>query len=671
MGLANDAFGTLFTTAYTGGGGGGVTTIPNGGDIGGTYSGDVYCEGDVNITSSVTVKGSLYVVGTVFGPNGDAISVEGNVYSHSWNLNRTDTSLPQQNINIGGDFLYTYFEWAQSGGVVAQFRVGGNVTGTAGYSGSPFFASGVDGTATSGANVLVYGTWSSGEVLLEGSDASSTAAAGNGGTFYIYNHVSINGSFELDGGRGSLGYDAGSGGDIEVYGNFNVSSNVRLAGGYGQDSSGGSGGDISIYGHACCNDIRLEGGDGDVNGGNGGSGFFNGDVAIDDFWCTGGSGYNGNGGTGANISIDGNCTCDDIEIDGGSGSNGNGGNGGYFYIDGSLACSQFSMDGGSANNGNGGSGGYLGCDADVSVYDLNFRGGYASNGSSGNGGNVNVDGTLTVGYIEGSGGYCDSGNETHTASYGGTLYTNLLSAELASIYMRGGNRGGNTSVTNPMVVSNNGGSLNVEGNATFGWAYLDGGDVSTSYQNAAGGAGGNVSVFGSLRCNGIRCDGGDSNGYNGGDGGDIVINGHAVVSTELASRGGDSNASTDAPAGGVSGPGSSNVSLRGGCRVRLIDLSDGAGVGTAPSANTNLYLGGSCHFAQVNMSSRPECFIRPLDMYEPVIFQASIMPVKDTLNTYDGGAATASLSADLETSIFTTTSNGAGNWYKITGVSAM
>ena len=328
------------------------------------------------------------------------------------------------------------------------------------------------------------------------------------------------------------------------------------------------------------------------------------------------------------------------------------------------------MSGGPATNGTGGNGGYLSSDANVYTYDLDFRGGNASSGSGGNGGGVNVDGTLYVSYVDGSGGYCNSDNESHTGGNAGSLSVNSLSGDSSDIYLRGGNREGDTSVANPVVVSNNGGNLSVEGDATFDDAYLEGGDVSTAYSNAAGGAGGNLNVFGSLRCNIIRCDGGESSGFNGGAGGEVTVGGHAVVSSYLSAKGGDSNSSTDAPSGGVRGPGPLSVSFTGGCRVRLVDMTDGSGVGSDPSAETNLYLAGSCHFGTLNVSDRPECFIRPMVTDEPVIFQTSIMAYKDTLNTYDGGASTVSLTADLATSIFTT-SNGDGNWYKITGVSAM
>lgn len=70
---------SLWYAATPSGGGGGYTEIPDGGNLTGTYNGEVYCAGDVSLSSNTTVKGSLYVVGNIINPSGHNLIVDGDL----------------------------------------------------------------------------------------------------------------------------------------------------------------------------------------------------------------------------------------------------------------------------------------------------------------------------------------------------------------------------------------------------------------------------------------------------------------------------------------------------------------------------------------------------------------------------------------------------------------
>jgi hypothetical protein len=75
----NSSTGVWYADTPGGGGGGGYTEIPNGGTLTGTYSGEVYCVGDVSLASNTLVKGSLYIVGNITNPLGHNLSVDGDL----------------------------------------------------------------------------------------------------------------------------------------------------------------------------------------------------------------------------------------------------------------------------------------------------------------------------------------------------------------------------------------------------------------------------------------------------------------------------------------------------------------------------------------------------------------------------------------------------------------
>lgn len=670
MTIATDGFGTLFGTVYAGGGGG-ATIIPDGGNLDGTYSGNVYCEGVVNVINPVLVKGTLYVVGDLIGEFGHAVEVEGDVFAHNWDMTPADPTVPQGNITVGGSFYYTNFFWPQCGNAPATFRVGGNVYGTAGGGGSPFVARGLDSSGASGATVIVYGSWYSGQVDLDGADSDgATIPATNGGIFEVYGDVSINDGLRANGGDGYPGYDGANGGSVYVYGNWTSTGTIDLDGGYGNSSNGGPGGYIDINGYLSCGDVRLAGGSGDLSGGNGGTIYVNGSANVDDFWCSGGSGNAGNGGNGAYIDVDGDIVCDEIEIYGGSGNGGNGGSGGSIYVLGNLTCDEFYAYGESATGGNGGNGATVSVEGNLTCdQDFEFFGGSANNGSGGNGGYVTVEGNFTSDYIAGNGGFCNSANENHYAGFGGQINCRNLNAANNTIELDGGDRVGPTTVSNLAGSSSNGGNIYVDGHLICDQINIKGGSVITDFANRVGGSGGQLFVSGDAILSILEAYGGAGNGNNGGDGGYISISGR-LMCDYLNASGGDSNASLDAPAA-INGAASTFVGADGGMFVEDLNCLDGAGAGSVPAFDSNVYLSGTCQFKIVNVVDRPDSKIRPRGPGIPVVFQATSMPAKATLNTWDAGDVTASLAADLATSIFTTSSTGAGDWYKHTGTSAM
>ncbi len=668
MSISNDGFGTLFNQVYTGGGGG-VTIIEDGGSLSGDYTGNVYCEGDVTIDGNFVVKGDLFVVGTVTGTQSHGFEVQGSVYSHNWVLTPDDGTTSQGNINIGGSFYYTGFDWPQGGGVGAEFRVGGTVTGTLGGSGSPFSAAGITGTGSPGASILVYGSWYSGLVTLDGANADGSPTAASGGNFTIYGNAVLVDDFRSRGGSGSEGANAGGGGTVDVYGDFSSDNRIRLQGGYGYSSDGGFGGSLTVEGDLVCRDVYTYGGDADYNGGSAGFISVNGSMTVRDIVSHGGYGGNGSGGSGATIYVDGELVADEIEIYAGDGADGMGGTGGELGVIGSAACSAFYGRGGNGVNGNGGQGAVINVGGDLSISgDFEFSGGESEMGGGGNGGSCNVTGNIYCSYLNAAGGFCDSTDSSHAAGYGGSVDCNELNVANNTVDLSGGNRSGITTSSNLGASTSNAGNIYANGDVFIGTLNANGGDVSTDYSNRVGGSGGQLFISGSLTAEQIHLNGGFSNGNDGGAGGQCRVYGKSCLDY-ISASGGGSFPSTDGPATNA-GPASSSLKFQGGIIINELVSIDGAD-GTAPTAASNLYLGGTCQFGICNVSGRAGSYIRSFGESVSVIFQAGSMPDKNTLNTWDLSDESNDISGDLTSSIFMTTSIGSGNWYKLSGISIM
>ena len=711
MSIATDGFGTIIAGLETGGGGGSV--IPPDGEITGTYEGNLVCDGDVTVTGNIEVKGSMLVRGDFINDGGYEVIIRGDLHAQGIYFDKNDDSTPQQNFQVDGDLIFTYMEFRQCGGSAATLRVGGDLLGAAGFSGTYFYGEGTN-LSTPGLNVVVYGDVYLTYMNLDGWESDGSGNGGNGGDLYVYGDVTILDQLRLVGGNGS-NYDAGNGGSIDIYGNLNAGyGSVYVYGGDANGGSAGNGGGIDVNGSMVANEFEAYGGycysdSENHRSGSGGYADIDGNLTVNSYanfnggdregvLSTGNSLESPNGGS---LYVEGNFVVDgDFNANGGDVSTANyaphgSGSGGYFSCYGYVSCTDdFRLYGGFASQGNAGNGGNADIEAGLYVDDeLELNGGYGSNGNGGNGGNISVRGNLNVGYVNldggggsnGSGGYggsvyvtgnlncddylsleggdCTSDNESHQAGFGGYLTTKNLFAGDVSVYLDGGDRYGNTSVT-AYNSPPNGGDADIDGDLHAESFNSRGGSLYQAYPNGAGGQGGDVYVKGNVVVdNGFYLYGGQGRGDGGGVGGYIEVIGHFRAS-EFSIEGGQSNDSAiggDATTNGSSG----NAYLYGGCTIGYVYAKDGQGSGAAPSAFTNLSLNGSCTIGSLDMSDRANAAIRNTAA-QPATLKVNTMPTKQTLNN-GGGAATGNISANLADSLFFT--DGSQNWYKVTGTS--
>lgn len=726
MSISTDGFGTIIAGLETGGGGGSV--IPDGGNISGTYEGNLVCEGDVTLTGNLEVNGSMTVLGDFTNDGGYEVTIRGDLHAKAIYFDHADTSQVQSNFSVDGDLIFTYMEFRQSGGTAAQLRVGGDLVGAAGFSGTLLYGHGVDGSlgvaGTPGLNILVYGDLVVTDVQVYGG-SNAAGAAGNGGSITVYGDCQVTSNLDAYGGDATDG-DAGSGGYVYVYGDMAIpDGTVSLHGGYGNNGNAGnagtleveanfsgseisaygggctsdsenhrsgSGGNISVYGQVTyCNYMTVSGGDrnGTLSAGNSldapnaGEINVNGGIVAGDIIANGGDVYTDNfaphsAGNGGSIYVDGHvCVEDDFEFHGGYANQGNGGNGGNASVEGNAALEDdFEFYGGDADNGNGGNGGNANFRGSLTIDEVRMSGGTATNGNGGQGASLFVKGDLIVNeFYNGEGGNCTSTNEAHYAGSGGSIDVEgnfTYYGDDDDLYLQGGNRYGSTTVSNTGAPQANGGSVEVGGNLVCREdIYLEGGGVFTDYPNAPGGNGGYMYVSGALYCadDTIYMDGGRSVGNSGGQGGYLQVLGHAGVYGVQAS-GGDSVESVLTGDAGQAGAGGT-IEFRSGAVAGGLYQDDGtfgAG-GSAASNDTNLYMNGHCNIGTIDMASRGNCYIRKYQWREaPVTLNVTSMLTKSTLND-QSGTATGSVSASLGTSLFMTGTGG--TWYVIAGVAVV
>lgn len=723
MSIATDGFGTIISGLETGGGGGG-NVIPDGGSISGTYEGNLVCEGAATVTGNLTVNGSMLVLGTLTNDGGWEVTIRGNLHAQSINFDNADTSQVQSNFSVDGDLVFTYMEFRQSGGSAAQLRVGGDLIGSAGFSGTILRGEGVDGSlgvaGTPGLSILVYGDLMVTEVHIFGG-SNSAGAAGNGGNVTVWGDCLVTFTLDASGGNATDG-DAGVGGTVDVYGDLGIpDGTVSVRGGgstngnggnagtldveanfsgseisaYGGDCDSdselhrsGSGGNISVYGQVTwCGYMTVSGGDryGTLTTGNtltppsAGEINVNGGISAGDIFAEGGDVYTSNfaphdAGNGGYIYIEGNlAVSDDFELSGGYAGQGNGGNGGYVSVEGNASIDDdLDAHGGNADNGTGGSGGDLNFYGNLLIDEVRMYGGSGTNGSGGNGANLFVKGDLIINeFYSGSGGQCNSANENHGAGSGSNVNVEgnfTYHGDEDDLYLRGGDRYGATIVTNLVVAPASGGNLSVGGSfVSRVLVDMQGGSTWTDYPNAAGGQGGNLYVEGSMYVSdNVYLSGGRSVGNTGGKGGDLEVKGHAGF-TGLRTYGGDSVESVvlgDAGQAGYAGTATFRAGLVTG-EIGQVDGTAGPG-GSAATNDVNLYLSGHCNIGTIDMTARANCYIRKDLAFEaPVTLNVTSMTIKNTLNDVAGNA-TGDVSASLGTSLFMTGTGG--TWYAIAGV---
>jgi hypothetical protein len=722
MSIATDGFGTIISGLETGGGGGSV--IPDNGNITGVYDGNLVCDGNVNVTGNLEVKGSMLVRGDFVNDGGHQVIIRGDLFAQSILFDHVDTSQPQSNFQVDGDLIFTFMNFRQSGGFQAQLRVGGDLTGSSGFSGTILNGNGVDGSlgvqGTDGLNLVVYGDLTVSDVSLYGGDnlAGSAGSGGNvtvygdcavttdlnlsggnatdgdaglGGYLYVYGDVSIpGGTLSVRGGSSSNG-NAGNAGTVEIEGNFTGSEISAYGGDCTSDSElhrSGSGGDIFVYGQVTWSGLlNVSGGDRygtllmgafntapdagtiDVNGG----------LFASDLYARGGGVFtNGfaphEAGNGGYLFVEGTLSVnDDLQFEGGDANQGNAGSGGVIDVEGYATIEDdFNMNGGDSQNGNGGNGGSAYFYSDLIIDECRMYGGNSVNGNGGYGASLFVKGNLTCNeFYSAYGGNCSSIVEFHQAGHGGNINIEgnfTYFGEDDDIYMDGGERTGLTTVSSLGTGQSNGGYINVGGSfICCSSIYLRGGDVYTDYPNAPGGEGGSCTVKGTLVVtDDIFLDGGRSVGNTGGNGGNLDVYGHSKVRS-IYSVGGDSVESILTGDASTAGNGGS-LTFRAGVTSDTISQIDGIfGLGgSAPSGQVDLSLGGACIVHQIDMSSRMNCYIRQYQLSSiPVTLKVNSVITKNTLND-SAGTATGDISALTDGSLFFTGAGGV--WYSVPGV---
>ncbi len=694
-------------------GGGGGTVIPDGGTISGLYEGDVLCAGDVTMTGPVSVAGNLIVLGDFENTGGHDLAVRGDFNARYVDIQNSDTSQPNGNITVDGDFWFYWLNYIQSGTVARTLRVGGDLIGSAGFVGSPIFAYGLDDT--NGADILVYGDLKCTFVEMYGGN-SNLAVAGRGGYLTVWGNVEVLNYINAYGGEANnTTFDAGYGGHIEVYGSL-VTEDISARGGYALEGNAGDGGLLEVDGNVACESLQLSGGSCDsdsnlhrsgtagnisvignlvVNGSvnlNGGTrngaltltnfllppdaGIFSvvGSVVVDgDLNARGGSintnlslGVSGHGGL---INIEGNLNVtDDVEAYGGSSSNGQGGDGGSCNVEGFVYVDDdFEFFGGGGLTG-GGNGGTIDIESDANLGYVITRGGDSDSGIGGYGGTLFIGGDLTVDdFLSLDGGDSGSTDSSHTAGSSGEIYVSGNATLTCQAFLRGGARYGATTSPNTGASPPNGGYFETDGNLTVDTLDLSGGGVSTDYPHSVGGSSGNLEVRGSLVCyNELSINGGNAVGNNGGVAGNILVNGPATF-RYLYARGGDANNSVLGGDAGANGSAPFNLQFRrGGVSVQDLQALDGSGSGSVPSANVQIILGGHSTFGTMNVVDRAQVRISADSQFGGELdctLKIRSMPTKQTLNNADG-TATGNINANLDDSIFTSNATG---WCVITG----
>ncbi len=692
--------------------GGGCTVIADGGTLSGDYDCNVVCLGDVSLAGSVEIRSNLFVSGTLTNTAGYDLTVRGDLHGHAIDFTRTDTSLAQGAFQVDGDLFYTILTYPQYAGAPQTLRVGGDLTGILGISGSLILANG--NFATSGASILVYGDLMGGEVYVNGASATGSAAAGNGGSVIVYGNATIVTRMEVAGGPGAVGFDAGNGGTIDIYGSLIADdATISGSGGSGSDASAGNGGTLDVHGNLTCRTVEFSGGlctsdsethrsgsggvlvvggfvasstairligndrYGTLSAGNtltppnGGSFTCRADTSADDLDLRGGDVYTvgfapHDAGSGGSVTVQGNLTLDDdLFIFGGYANVGQAGSGGSITIQGNLTCDDIDGWGGTGAAGNGGSGASVSVDGHARIGDLQLYGGDGNEGNGGFGGSCTVDGLLHIEFsLILNGGGCYAASEIPVAGNGGSLSCGslVIDADEGTVTLNGGDRTGPTTVTNTGAAAANGGSVNVVGSAAIPYMNLNGGVVAPGFPHAPGGNGGSIFVGGTLTVRGdLNLVGGSSTGNSGGNGGTLDVRG-LTTALSINASGGNSNLHGTEPTVGTNGAGG-NIILISGVSATNIYLNDGAGGNPAVvTAGTSLALSNACTLEVIDQAARVGSTIR-WSTYAPCVLKVNSLPTKNTFDDY-GGVSTADQTAFIATSIYTTDGT---NWVRLSG----
>jgi len=253
-------------------GGGGVTIIPDGGEIEGTYQGDVLCLGAVTITGGLRVQGSLNTKKgecTILSlADGNDITIEGNWLSSG--VYTQMGAIVESNIKVYGDWIFNNVLLVTGNAFEKVIYILGSLIQNteASFMGESYGFRTVPIDGQSGIVIVVN------ENLLVvtldgiGSQAEvSTGTAGNGSHLYVIGDIKAS-FINLSGGpvdhvsEGIASIQAGNGGSISCQGNI-VCTNISLDGGSNNTAVtgiGGHGGSISSAGSLTSESISAAGG---------------------------------------------------------------------------------------------------------------------------------------------------------------------------------------------------------------------------------------------------------------------------------------------------------------------------------------------------------------------------------------------------------------------------
>jgi microcystin-dependent protein len=393
-----------------------------------------------------------------------------------------------------------------------------------------------------------------------------------------------------------------SGGSINIGGDFNGQYINALSLEASIITTGSPGGTITIQGTCYNSSLNTNGATGSTAGycsaGNITLGAFIGKAwnpGVRSIYAAGASiSAAGDGGGGGAIKCSGPCYAQYLVTDGGAGYLGSGGGGGLITIMGELYCLHIQASGGNGGAGNGGSGGSLLFNSNVSISgNILFSGGSGTgNNSGGYAGYLTVGGDLVgVGSIQGNGGGIDQATNGAAPTSGAsvTIYGNLTNVN--SITLQGGS-----------ILSSVSGSQNA---AIGGLLYVYG---TTSSASGAGS---------------IGVGGGNSTSGQGGKGGWLYF--YAPISgLNLYANGGNSNAGSAKGGGGY-------VYVYMGGTVQTITTADGT-TGTASTATTYIYLGGSVTVGSITAPNRANSAIRGVNAYNSILKVSSFTDLNQLTN---------------------------------------
>lgn len=495
----------------------------------GDIYGNVYCMGDLTVSTGQTIWGNVLVLGNLMTNHingGGVFAIQGHLFCY----NRVQF---YGNNDVSGVILSV----SDSAFILnGADMYGGNATGN--NNGGQGGGINCSGNLSLGSN---FAGW--------GGNGAGTGQGGLGG--YIQTglgFLNVNGSINnYAGSNGGLSTSGGSdGGNVQGQGIY-VSNNIDSHGGSGSgtSSSGGRGGNIT-----CDGGDLLVGNTINIYGGN-----------------AGGAGDGGRGGTIAtkgDINVSGGINC--YGGQGGTSASGNGGQGGQITCYGSITAGN-SIQINGADGYAGGSSGNLTVNGDATVSGIIFHGGNSlGNGNTGaTAGVITVKGSLiSTNQILGSGGNADPNGGTGGASgqllIGGNFSCNN------SVIMNAGNSAGVVAGIIPRTHTINGNVILYS--STF---RSNGGNAGTLA--GKGGTGGQLNVYGSAYIHTLELNGGTANGTR-----EAGCCGSAWIAGGLTSRQVNLLDGTS----GTASTGGATLNIGGSCLISAWNIANRGGVWVRP-----------------------------------------------------------------------------------------